>query len=65
MSPGRVEVHQRFHTDQNVAGNLTQATVVDLQAEFWYWLQVRYVDKFGQTTAWMLTQHQAPTVAGP
>lgn len=50
----------KFSTSK--AGNLLTATIADLVPEAWYWFNVRYVDEFGQVTAWMNEQWQAPTI---
>jgi len=56
QSAGRKSVKARFHFAESVAGNVLLATVSDLDVGMWYWFRVRYVDEFGQTTAWDLGQ---------
>ncbi len=63
QSPARSYEIQRMVADKAVAGNLltgdTAAGVIDM----WYWVQVRYVDEFGQVTPWVNAHWQAPDVA--
>jgi len=56
QSPGLVEVHQRFRHVASPAGNLLTYTLEDLVVGFWYWVRVRYVDQYGQITAWLTGQ---------
>lgn len=59
ISPGRVEVHEQYHHDLAVAGNILLGTVDGLQEGAWYWVKVSYIDQYGQRTAWVLDQAQA------
>lgn len=56
QSPGRVEVHQMFSFNKSVAGNIALLTVSGLLEGFWYWLRGRYIDQYGQKTAWLYDQ---------
>ena len=56
QSEGIVEVHNRFAMNQIVVGNLLTATVEGLDVGMWYWFRARYIDEFGQTTAFMTDQ---------
>lgn len=56
QSPGLVEVHNQFKYLATVAGNLLTYTAASLVEGFWYWFQVRYVDQYGQVTAFLTGQ---------
>jgi len=56
QSPARQEVHSRFRTISVNTGVATMLTISDLVEDTWYWFNIRYVDKFGQITAWMTAQ---------
>lgn len=56
QSEGLVEVHNQFRHIASPAGNLTTLTVEDLVEGFWYWFRLRYVDQYGQTTAFLTGQ---------
>jgi len=56
LSKGRVEVHSRYKFASSVAGNILVDTIADLNEGSWYWFQARYVDEFGQRTAWHVAQ---------
>ena len=56
QSPGKVSVGNRYSWLKNVSGNVLLSTVIALAEGFWYWFQVRYIDEFGQTTAWVTAQ---------
>lgn len=56
QSAGRVEVESMRTYKQDVAGNIALDTVEDLDEGFWYWVFARYVDQYGQTTAWLAGQ---------
>lgn len=56
QSPARQEVHSRFRTILKPAGTAVDATVEDLIVDTWYWFLLRYVDEYGQTTAWFTAQ---------
>lgn len=58
QSKGRVEVHSRFRSKKNAAGNLLEILYTGLQEEAWYWTRARYVDQYGQVTAWIYDQAQ-------
>lgn len=58
-SKGRVEVFSRYRFDQVIAGNLLIASIAALEIDFWYWIRARYVDEFGQVSAWIYA-HQEP-----
>lgn len=55
QSQGRVEV-TNFSYAAKVAGNIALLTVSGLQEGFWYWFRGRYIDQFGQMTAWLYDQ---------
>lgn len=57
-SKGRVEVFSRYRFDQTVDGDTLIASVALLEIDFWYWIRVRYVDEFGQVTAWVYAQQE-------
>jgi len=63
ISPGRKEVYNRFKYVQQVAGNILLDTIEGLDVGMWYWVRVRYVDEFGQVTAWLYGQ--ATPYVGP
>jgi hypothetical protein len=52
QSPARQEVHSRFRHQLAAAGNLELATIAGLVEDAWYWVNGRYMDEFGQITAW-------------
>lgn len=52
QSPGLKEVHNQFKFIETVAGNILTDTLDGLVEGFWYWVRVRYVDQYGQVTAW-------------
>lgn len=56
QSQGRVEVYSRFAYTLKVAGDVLLATVDGLDQGFWYWFRVRFLDSFGQKTAWEYAQ---------
>jgi hypothetical protein len=60
LSPGRVEIHEQYRFLKSNAGDDLEANVSGLQPGMWYWFQVRYVDEFGQVTAWVNVHHQCP-----
>jgi len=61
-SPGRVEVHTQYRSEASVPGGVQTYTITGLIPEMWYWVRVRYVDQYGQVTAWVVDQWQAPKV---
>ena len=56
LSKGRVEIHSRYKFASSVAGNILIDTISDLNEGSWYWFRARYVDEFGQRTAWHVAQ---------
>lgn len=56
QSPGRVAVNNRFSSKAYIAGNVLLNTIADLAEGFWYWFQIRYLDEYGQKTAWVQAQ---------
>lgn len=56
LSPGRKEVYSRFRFILKPDGNHTDQTSGGLDEGMWYWHRVRYVDKYGQTSAWLYAQ---------
>lgn len=55
-SVAKVSVESRYAFKQSVAGNLLLDTVEDLVETKWYWFRARYVDEYGQVTAWQAAQ---------
>lgn len=53
QSEGKVSVVNRYSFEKHVSGNVLLSTVAGLAEGFWYWFQVRYIDQYGQTTAWV------------
>jgi len=56
QSPGRKSVEARFAYNMRVTGDILLATVAGLDEGMWYWFRARYVDQFGQITAWDVAQ---------
>lgn len=56
QSQGRKSVESRFKNVTTVAGNVLLVTAGGYDEGMWYWFRVRYVDQFGQTTAWDVAQ---------
>jgi len=56
QSEGKVNVLNRYNFQANIAGNVMLTTIADLAEGFWYWFQIRYIDQYGQTTAWVPAQ---------
>ena len=52
QSPARQEVQSRFRFIRGGAGDVITYTLDGLVEDTWYWVNGRYVDEFGQTTAW-------------
>ncbi|MBA7671628.1 hypothetical protein ES703_79788 [subsurface metagenome] len=52
QSQGRKSVTARYAMITTVAGNILEKQLAGLDEGFWYWFRVRYVDEFGQVTAW-------------
>lgn len=55
-SVARKEVENQYKFKVTTAGNVLLTTVSGLVEDFWYWIRGRYVDKYGQTTAWFTGQ---------
>lgn len=56
LSPGRKEVYSKFKFILKPAGNCYATTSGGLDEGMWYWHRVRYVDEFGQVSAWLYAQ---------
>lgn len=56
QSPARQEVHSRFKYIWKIIGTETTYTVKSLVVGTWYWFLVRYIDQYGQKTAWLTSQ---------
>ncbi len=56
QSPARQEVHSRFRFLGKTTGEITMLTLSGLIEDTWYWVNMRYVDEYGQTTAWLTGQ---------
>ena len=56
QSKGRKSVTSRYSYKTFVAGNVKEDTISGLDEGMWYWIRVRYVDEFGQITAWQVGQ---------
>jgi len=56
QSPARQEVHSRFKWVKTEAGDAVLYTIAGLVEDTWYWVNVRYVDEFGQISAWLTGQ---------
>lgn len=52
ISPGRQEVFERKRYIQKVTGVTLLDTISDLITDQWYYVFGRYVDQYGQVTAW-------------
>ncbi|MBA7704405.1 hypothetical protein ES703_113212 [subsurface metagenome] len=52
QSQARQEVHSRFRTISSTTGETTMLTLSGLVEDTWYWINMRYVDHYGQVTAW-------------
>ena len=52
QSPARQEVHSRFRFISKPTGEVSMLTISNLVEKTWYWFLIRYVDEFGQKTAW-------------
>lgn len=57
-SKGRVEVFSRYRFDKTITGDLLIASIIGLEIDFWYWIRARYVDEFGQVSAWVYAQQE-------
>jgi hypothetical protein len=56
QSQGLVEVHNQFKKVAVATGDIVAATIESLREGFWYWFRVRYVDQYGQVTAFLTGQ---------
>lgn len=56
QSPARQEVHSRFKFATKLEGDDVLRTIGGLVEGAWYWFLVRYIDQFGQPTAWLTGQ---------
>ena len=50
------EVFNQFRYFTQTVGNILTSTPSGLDEGFWYWVRVRYVDLYGQVTAWLYGQ---------
>lgn len=51
-SEGKVNVDSRMRYLSNVVGNVLVFVASGLVEGAWYWFKARYIDEFGQKTAW-------------
>ena len=56
QSPARQEVHSRFKYLGKATGVTSMLTLSGLIEGTWYWVNIRYVDEYGQKTAWLTGQ---------
>lgn len=56
QSQGKVEVLSKFAYLDQTNGITITAVANGLLVGFWYWFRVRYVDQYGQVTAWLYSQ---------
>lgn len=56
QSPARKEVHSRFRYIASTNFDVLIYTAVGLVEGMWYWFLVRYIDTYGQKTAWLTGQ---------
>jgi len=56
ISPGRKEVYNRFAYITHTGGNVLLVTIEDLDEGMWYWVRGRYLDMYGQVSAWLYAQ---------
>lgn len=56
QSQARQEVHARFKYRTKTTGEVSMLTLSDLVEGTWYWINVRYIDQYGQKTAWLTGQ---------
>lgn len=54
--------HGTWRSETPASGDAVTATVIGLGVDFYYYLRARYVDQYGQKTAWLRVEHQAPDV---
>lgn len=52
-SEGKVNVDSRMRHYGHPAGNAVALTITGYVEGAWYWVKVRYIDIFGQKTAWL------------
>jgi len=62
-SEGKVNIDSRMRFKTYVVGNELLFSVTGLVETAWYWFKARYVDKYGQTTAWQWA-HATPKESG-
>lgn len=58
-SEGKVNVDSRMRHRMNLEGEEVVVTVKELVEGAWYWFKTRYMDQFGQKTAWQWS-HATP-----
>jgi len=51
-SEGKVNVDSRMRYYTQASGVTSMLTIPNLLMYAWYWIKIRYIDKFGQKTAW-------------
>lgn len=56
QSPARQEVHSRFRYAVAIVGDVLLSTMTGLVEGTWYWFLIRYIDEYGQKTAWLTKQ---------
>lgn len=56
ISPGKVNVFERKVHIANPGGTVVELTIEDLVEGAWYWFFIRYMDEYGQVTAWLTDQ---------
>ncbi|MBA7614202.1 hypothetical protein ES703_21465 [subsurface metagenome] len=56
QSMGRKSVKARFAFLTKTTGEFTMLTLSGLDVGMWYWIRIRYVDQYGQVTAWAVDQ---------
>lgn len=56
QSPARQEVHSRFRYLKATNFDTMTDTIDGLVEGAWYWFLVRYIDQYGQKTAWLTGQ---------
>ncbi|MBA7661773.1 hypothetical protein ES703_69793 [subsurface metagenome] len=52
-SEGKVNVDSRMRFEVSIGGDELLITVAGLVEGAWYWFKARYIDQFGQKTAWL------------
>jgi hypothetical protein len=56
ISPGRQEVFEKKRYVQEEDGDAVASTLTGLIEGQWYWVFARYIDQYGQVTAWQVDQ---------